>query len=86
MDPTLIAGLAGVAGKALQPPSAGPSSAGGSSGASTQAGSHYDGSGWTVSTGSSKATGATMGMNWTTILMVGGVGLVALFILKKHKG
>ena len=80
MDPTLVMGAMG----ALKPAGAGPSAANGNSaGSSTNNGSNFDGSGWTVSTGSSKAQGGSAGFNTNTLLIVGAVVVGALYLLRK---
>lgn len=82
MDPytaVIGAGL-GAVGNAVKAPPAGPSRADGGNASGTSR-SGFDGSGWTVSTGSSKATGA--GLNMTTILVLGAIALGAVYLMRK---
>ncbi|SFQ19244.1 hypothetical protein [Ralstonia sp. NFACC01] len=81
MWPMLAAAAIGAAGKAAQTPPAGPSHADGYSSGTSNARSGFDGSGWTVSTGSSKATGA--GLNMNTILILGGIALGAVYLMHR---
>ena len=59
---------------------AGPATASGATGLTAAA--NFDNSGWTVSTGASKAT-STTGLSTTTILMIGAGLIVALLVWKK---
>lgn len=87
MDPvtaSLINSASNVLGRALTPAPAAPSTAnGGYADGQAFNNSPYDGSNWTVSTGSSKAS-ATNGVHWNW-LAIGAAVVVALYLVK-HKG
>ncbi|KAI3589318.1 hypothetical protein D9X30_4901 [Cupriavidus sp. U2] len=70
-------------GKIASTPPAGPSEAIGRNDSSTQASSGFNGQGWTVSTGSSKANGASMGFQVPTLLLVGVLAVGAIYLLRK---
>lgn len=84
MDPmtgALINAGSSVLGKALAPSSAGPSRAD-----STQwLNQSWDNSGWTVSTGSSKAAGGARGLDLPPWMILGAVALAALAWIKTKK-
>lgn len=88
MDPLTMGVIGqgiGAIGKIASTPPAGPSRADGLASATNSLGSAFDGSGWTVSTGSSKANGATMAKGLTfNPLVIGAVVLVGLYLLRKH--
>ncbi len=88
MDPitgNLIGAGMGAIGKIASTPPAGPSNAIGRNDSSTSAGSTFDGSGWTVSTGSSKATGATVLPKLPTLAVWVGLAVVGVIVLRKLK-
>lgn len=86
MDPySAMAGAAlGTIGKIASTPPAGPSRADGIASATNSLGSAFDGSGWTVSTGSSKANGATQNKGFTVNPLIVGAVLIGLYLLRKR--
>lgn len=90
MDPvtgSLIGTGISTLGRVAQTQPAGPSRAdgyaSGQGGWNTAPRSSFDGSGWTVSTGSSKAVGA--GLNTSKLLLFAGVAVGALILWRMHK-
>jgi hypothetical protein len=79
-DPLASLGSLDTGGGGLSGGAAGPATSSGAVG--LKASASFDNSGWTVSTGTSKATSST-GLSTTTMLLIGGAMLVAFLVWKK---